>query len=61
MTNWPEELDTRLTSESDSKAVKSERHSSPSKNRGETKKEVLSEDEGDQRDLCNYCMSQYLD
>jgi hypothetical protein len=35
--------------------------SSRSKNRGETKKKVLSEDEGDQRDLCNYCMSQYLD
>jgi hypothetical protein len=47
--------------ESDSKAAKSERHSSPSKNRGETKKEVLSEYEGDRRDLCNYCMSQYLD
>jgi hypothetical protein len=57
----PEELDTRLTSESDSKAAKSERHISPSKNRGETKKEVLSEDEGDRRDLCNYCMRQYLD
>jgi hypothetical protein len=57
----PEELDTSLTSESDSKAAKLERHSSLNKNRGETKKEVLSEDEGDQRYLCNYCMSQYLD
>jgi hypothetical protein len=33
---------TRLTSKSNSKAVKSERHSSPDKNRGETEKEVLS-------------------
>jgi hypothetical protein len=32
---------TRLRSESDSKAVKSERHSSLEKSRGETKKEVL--------------------
>jgi hypothetical protein len=32
---------TRLVSESDSKAVKSERHSSPDKSRRETKKEVL--------------------
>jgi hypothetical protein len=51
--NWPEELDTRLMSESDSKAAKLERHSSPDKSRGETEKEVLSEDEGDQTDLCN--------
>jgi hypothetical protein len=47
-------------SESDSKAAKSERHSSLDKSRGETE-EVLSEDEGDRRDLWNYCMSQYLD
>jgi hypothetical protein len=33
---------TRLASESDSKAEKSERHSSPDKSRRETKKEVLS-------------------
>jgi hypothetical protein len=33
---------TRLASESDSKAAKSEMHSSPDKSRRETKKEVLS-------------------
>jgi hypothetical protein len=33
---------TRLTPQSDSKAVKSERHSSLNKSRGETEKEVLS-------------------
>jgi hypothetical protein len=33
---------TRLTSESDSKAAKLERHSSLDKSRGETEKEVLS-------------------
>jgi hypothetical protein len=33
---------TRLASESDSKAAKSERHSSPDKSRRETKKGVLS-------------------
>jgi hypothetical protein len=52
---------TRLTSKSDSKAAKLERHSSPDKSTGENEEEVLSEDEGDRRDLCNYCMSQYLD
>jgi hypothetical protein len=33
-----------VTSESDSEAAKSERHSSPDKSTGETEEEVLSED-----------------
>jgi hypothetical protein len=53
MMNWPKgvrsmhlEVEhlrfyTRLASKSDSKATKSERHSSPDKSTGETKKEVL--------------------
>jgi hypothetical protein len=55
---------TRLTSESDSKAAKSDRHSSPDKSRGKLKRRCCQggeEDEGNRMDLCNYCMSEYLD
>jgi hypothetical protein len=76
MMNWPRgvrsmrlevehlRFHTRLASESDSKVAKSERHSSPGKSRGKLRRRCCQggeEAEGDQMDLCNYCMSQYLD
>jgi hypothetical protein len=49
---------TRSTPESDSEAAKSERHSSPNKSRGKSKKRCCQSGERRGRNLCNCCMSQ---